>query len=183
LATELEQLESLERANILDDKQKARLVELRKAGNAADNTDDDMEQLGTVTDIDRFNSAGEYALVKAGFMKSAIVSIQEPQTKTSQRWLIAESEEAFKTKSGTMRKNRGVIIMTFDAGVGITRGILEGLDIPFSLDEATGILRWRKPNIPYPFYGDWQADPRAIGQVKITGLKTEAIGAQIKQTV
>jgi hypothetical protein len=182
LATEIERLTALKNAGVASEADLKRLAEL--AGSTATATEDDgMEQLGTVTDTDRFNSAGEYALVKAGFMKSAIVSIQEPQTKTSQRWLIVESLDAFKTKSGSMRKNRGVIVLTFDAGVGITRGVLEGLDIPFRLEEATGILKWKKPALPYAFYGDWQSDSKAIGQVKITGLKTEAIGAEIKPTV
>jgi hypothetical protein len=181
LATEIERLTAVKNAGLASEADLKRLAELL-GGVTSEPADDGMEVLGMVTDIDRFNSAGEYGLIKSGFMKSAIVSIQEPQTKTIQKWLIVESEEAFKMKSGAMRKNRGVIVLTFDAGVGITRGILEGLEIPFKLDD-NGNLRWRKPALPYMFYGEWQTDVKSIGQVKVSGLKTEALGKDIKPAI
>jgi hypothetical protein len=177
MATELEQLEALDKAGIASQEQKDRLLRL-KAGATSDMPHEGMEVLGMITNPDKFNSAGEYKLNKEGFFKSKLVSIQLPATQKPQAWFIFETDDAKVAKP-----NRGVYVGEFGDGSGILRTLLDALEIPYKLDMDTGNLYWKKPELPMPCYADWSRDVKAIGQVKISGLKTEAAGSQIKATV
>jgi hypothetical protein len=175
LATELERLTALKNAGVASEADLKRLAEL---GNATATNDDDMEELGTVTNIEKFNASGEYKLNKEGFYKSKLMSVQYPATQKPQAWFIFETDDAKCPKP-----NRGVYVGEFGEGSGILRTLLDALALTYKLDEATGILKWNKPTLPLACYADWSRTDKAIGGVKISGLKTEAAGAAIKPTV
>ncbi len=181
MATELERLTALKSAGVASEADLKRLAELGKV--PATSGDEQWEVLASVdTEAEEtYRTSGEYTLAKAGFMKSVIVATKEPQTKTTQKWLILESADSFKGKGGIEKKNRGIVILTFSGGIGISHQALDALEIPNKVEN--GKMSWIPPKLPMVCYAEWANDPKAIGEVRISGLKTEAAGAAIKQTL
>jgi len=176
MATEVERLTALKNAGAAEDADLKRLAELEVKGQ--NNSDDGFETLGIITNPDKFNASGEYKINKEGFFKSKLTSIQLPATEKPQSWFIFETDDA---KAG--KGNRGVYVGEFGAGSGILRTLLDALEIPYKLNDETGKLKYKKPVMPMACYADWSKDTKSIGGVRISGLKTEAVGKEIKPAI
>lgn len=120
----------------------------------------------TLSNVKKFKEGAEYSITKEGLFKSRLVYYFEPNTDKPQMWFVFESDDA-KVKPA----NRGVFVGEYGAGSGILRTLLDSLHIPFTLDETTDNVSIEMPKLPLACWAEWSKDSKAIGGVKISGLK------------
>lgn len=117
-----------------------------------------------ITDVAKFKEAGKYEIHAEGNFRTKVMTSFEPNTEKPQRWFVMETDD-----SRVKKPNRGVYVGEYGRGSGIYRGILDGLGVSYTFDEASGKLSYRL-NYPIYCYADWSKDPKGIGGVRISGI-------------
>ena len=111
-----------------------------------------------------------------GFFKSKLVEIMKPTfTDKEQKWFIFETDDP-----GLKAQGRGVIAAEFTKGSFKLKDILDGLNIPYT--QTGGTVKY-KVALPFACYADWTRDSKGLGEVRISGLRTEAAGATVEKAI
>jgi len=111
-----------------------------------------------------------------GFFKSKLVESMKPTfTEKEQRWFIFETDDP-KLKA----QGRGVIAAEFTKGAFKEKDVLDGLNIAHTA--VNGVVKY---SIKFPLgcYADWSRDPKGLGEVRISGLRTLDAGAAVEKAI
>lgn len=182
MATELERLEALIKADVATEEDKKRYAELT-AGAEAPPTPAPAVATETVSyadavDLDAFKRGGQqyYMPSEEGFWKSKLVETFKPEyTEKEQRWFVLKTDDP-KLKA----QGRGVIQAEFGKGAFKEKDVLDGLAIPYQIVGSE--IHW-KAKFPISCYADWSKDSKATGGVRISGLRTLEAGAAVEKAI
>ena len=185
MATEQERLKALIDAGVATDEDKTKYDELLKAPVAeavapapAPTAEGDAVGFEDHVDEESFKRGGSQYFIPSqeGFFKSKLVEVMKPTfTEKEQKWFIFETDDP-KLKA----QGRGVISAEFTKGAFKLKDILDGLNIPYTVDKGTVKYSIK---LPLGCYADWSRDPKSLGEVRISGLRTLEAGATVEKAI
>lgn len=183
MATELERLEVLIKADIATPEDKKRYAELLAEAPPAPIAT--VPQTGAIdfedeVDVVKFKEGGEryYMPSEEGFHKSKLVEVVKPSFGEKDLKIFNFETDDPKLKS----QGRGAIWVEMSKGAFSLKTILDGIGIPYTLE---GSKVKYSISFPHPCYANWSMDPkgRASGNVLITGLRTLEAGAAVEKAI
>lgn len=184
MATEQERLKALIDAGVATDEDKAKYDELSKApAEAAAPAPAPVTESGATdfedsVDEESFKRGGSQYFMPSqeGFFKSKLVEVMKPTfTEKEQKWFIFETDDP-KLKA----QGRGVISAEFTRGAFKLKDVLDGLNIAYTV--VNGVVKYSL-KLPLGCYADWSRDPKGLGEVRISGLRTLEAGATVEKAI
>ena len=187
MATEIDRLKALVDAGVATDEDKARYAELSGAAEApalapvaAAPAPASGEAVAFEDSVDEesFKRGGSQYFMPSqeGYWKSKLVEVLKPSfTEKEQKWFIFETDDP-KLKA----QGRGVIAAEFTKGAFKLKDVLDGLGIAYKVEN--GIVKYGI-KLPFGCYADWSRDPKGLGEVRISGLRTLEAGATVEKAI